>query len=110
MNARDELADAIHGKPASLSRPSLINANAAYKLAGELVNDGWAKRRAITTTVELDALPVLSSVMCFDARGDGYPAQRGEAGWKLPFIDQLWTSQEILDGCESVMLLHEGQA
>ena len=39
----EELVDLIHGKPASLSRPSLIDANAAHKLAAELVEAGFRK-------------------------------------------------------------------
>lgn len=38
-----ELVELLHGKPSTLSRPGFIDANAAHKLADEIVNAGFRK-------------------------------------------------------------------
>lgn len=40
---RDDLAQLLHGKSAHLGKPWLIDANAAHKLAGEIVDAGFRK-------------------------------------------------------------------
>lgn len=58
-----------------------LDANAAHAIAGVLIEKGWRKPRTVTTTAELDALPVGSVVLVKqpeDVRGYSY--QRGPSG------------------------------
>ncbi|KUM34577.1 hypothetical protein [Arthrobacter sp. EpRS71] len=81
-----------------------------WQLADAILADGYRKPRTITTAEELDALAVGSSVLCIDSKGDGHPAQKGEHGWRLAFVDALWGAEKLLSGSCTIQVINEWPA
>ncbi|MFJ4286624.1 hypothetical protein ACIPY0_13380 [Paenarthrobacter nicotinovorans] len=70
-----------------------------------LLAAGYRKPRTITTTEELDALPLGAVIILRDSKGDPHPAQKGEHGWRLPFVDGFWTAEKLLAGSETAEVI-----
>ena len=124
MNERDELALDI---PTWTDLPFgggnefvKLDANAAYALAGVLIEKGWRKPREVRTAAELDALPVGSVVVGLSSGHD----IDCDAAWAEPhpYIksddDGMWFSSIDWDGYSAacffwpgspdITVLHEG--
>jgi len=71
------------------------------EIAAAVLEAGYTKPRQVTTVDELDALPIGSVLILRDAKHQPHPAQKGDYGWRLPFLDDFWDSAKILAGCES---------
>lgn len=109
---RDELALTLaNAQRVRNGSPELSSAEQVSRIALDdadaILAAGYRKPRAVTTPEELDALSNGSSVLCLDAAGEGHPAQKHADGWGLPFSGEFWTSQQILDGCESITVIQE---
>lgn len=93
MRERDELADAIHEYATRMDAPDRM------MLADHLLARGWRKTPRVTTTEELDSLPLGSVVVDFAGtartkrRGDSLMPGGWTAGGRLPL-----TSRELADG------------
>ena len=68
------------------------------KAVERILAAGYRKPQQVTTEEELDALPIGKVVILRDSKHDPHPAQKGEHGWRLPFVDDFWTSAELLAG------------
>lgn len=101
-NERDELVDLLENAIDDAvyfaeAPPSLTGTVARYS-ADAVLAAGYVKPRQVTTVEELDALPVGKVVILRDSKHEAHPAQKGEHGWRLPFVDDFWTSAELLAG------------
>jgi|GEM_PF-5122638 len=74
-------------------------------MAEHILAAGYRKPRTVTTAEELDALPLGSVVILRDAKGDPHPAQKGDHGWRLPFVGGFWTAEKLLAGSESAEVI-----
>lgn len=102
-NESDELAAIIKSPESFDGGPVSCGPNDVYaaRTADAILAAGYTRPRQVTTVEELDALPVGSVLILRDAKHEPHPAQKGEHGWRLPFVDAFWTSERILAGCES---------
>ena len=74
---------------------------AQYRIADAILAAGYRKPRTVSTAEELDTLPVGAVVILRDSHGDPHPAQKGSHGWRLPFVEGFWKSENLLVGTTS---------
>lgn len=102
----DELAEEIAGYRIGEGYYAVdVGYSDAQAIADDILAAGYRKRRTVTTVEELDALPVGTVVILRDAKGLPHPAQKGEEGWRLPFVDAFWTAEKLLAGSESAEVI-----